>query len=132
MATIRTLKKTPPVSVPATVVPLTDISITWSPRADGSEPRTITGAELGPILEWLYTEAGGGWATFIGLGGDAAGRLGSLCDLLGTYATAEAPNGDGEDLWALSVAMRSLVERITAGAPPHATVTIASRGEVAS
>jgi hypothetical protein len=56
--TVRTLKKSSPVSAPASVVPLTDITITWSARTDGSELRTITGAELGPILEWLHRECG--------------------------------------------------------------------------
>jgi hypothetical protein len=132
MTPVRALKKTPPASTPATVMPLADVTITWTLDPDGkSRTRAITGVELAPILEWLHDECNGIWPNLLGERGDIPDRLMRLTDLLATYSTAEQKNDDGGDVYELAETMRSLVRRVMVRAPAHASVTITNRGEVA-
>jgi hypothetical protein len=129
MTTVRTLKT--PAPDPANVVPLADIRITWfNDDTTTAEPRTISGAELAPILTWLYRECGGDWDRLVN-DRDLPEELMRLCDLLANLSTAEVSNDDGGDLYGLAQAMRSLVNRMSTHPPTRASVTIVSRGEPA-
>lgn len=128
MTTVRTLNKAPAPSAPTTVVPLADIRITWfSDDTPAAEPRTISGAELAPILTWLYRECGGSWDHLVN-DSDLPEELMRLCNLLANFSTAEVSNDDGADLYGLAQAMTSLVNRLAVHPPRRASVTM-TRGE---
>lgn len=143
-ATGRTLKKAPPEPAATKVVPLADITITWTPQrrfAMSDKPTTITGRQLAIALQLLSTiHPSGDWDKLgdpedIALEAEGLSDIANLLGCVDDYQGGMAGGVKGA-FWSLSRRMRELAGMADATllAPTiaeSASVTIASRGEAA-